>query len=449
MDQIKTKPLYQIISKKNNNFKRKIDTSVSVENNQMNRNQKNISKTPPKYFKNPFINEKDSHNIFEYNNRKKIIYFPKELIRRNEISVDKIKQKKYRCLPNLVNKTNILTLKKRNENLEEMRKGYALSPIPQIKDITKVVGLSADRISKKINKYANNNYIRNNNVYLYPNNNRIKTKEHKEIISDLSTNISSVSPDNSLKYKRINRNKNIETIRTPLNRQKKIDIIFNDKDEQYKNKINNNRIYYNTIQGNRNKDKIKENRINNNIMNQNYCNYYNIIKTEKEIRKDKIKLRNKINNNNEKYTPLKTRVKNDQLNQNGNQFNYSNYQQRNKNMNLSNDIYYLKKNNVLINNKDKYIQKIKKDACLTTKSNLNIYDIKYKFIGFCNRNNFKFNEYKEYKFIININNSDSFIFELENDLKNKKSNLSFFHNTGSEDITNKNILKFLNDINNL
>lgn len=234
-----------------------------------------------------------------------------------------------------------------------------------------------------------------------------------------------------------------------MNRQKKIDIIFNDKDEQYKSKINNNRIYYNTIQGNRNNDKIKENRINNNILNQNYYNYYNIIKKDKENRKDRIKLRNKINNNNEKYTPLKTRVKNDQLNQNGNQFNYSNYQQRNKNMNLSNDIYYLKKNNVLINNKDKYIQKIKKDACLTTKSNLNIYDIKYKFIGFCNRNNFKFNEYKEYKFIININNSDSFIFELENDLKNKKSNLSFFHNTGSEDITNKNILKFLNDINNL
>ena len=451
MDQIKTKPLYQIISKKNNNFKRKIDTSVSVENNQINRNQKNISKTPPKYFKNPFINEKDSHNIFEYNNRKKIIYFPKELIKRNEISVDKIKQKKYRYkyLPNLVNKTNILTLKKRNENIEEMRKGYALSPIPQIKDITKVAGLSADRISKKINKYVNNNYIRNNNAYLYSNNNRIKAKEYKEIISDLSTNISSVSPDNSLKYKRINRNKNIETIRTPLNRQKKIDIIFNDKDEQYKNKINNNRIYYNTIQGNRNKDKIKENRINNNIINQNYCNYYNIIKTEKEIRKDKIKLRNKINNNNEKYTPLKTRVKNDQLNQNGNQFNYSNYQQRNKNMNLSNDIYYHKKNNGIINNKDKFIQKSKKDACLTTKSNLNISDIKYKFIGFCNRNNFKFNEFKEYKFLININNSDSFIFEMEIDLKNKKCNLSFFHNTGSEDITNKNILKFLNDINNL
>jgi len=31
-----------------------------------------------------------------------------------------------------------------------------------------------------------------------------------------------------------------------------------------KTKINNNRVYYNTIQGNRNKDKIKENRINNN-----------------------------------------------------------------------------------------------------------------------------------------------------------------------------------------
>ena len=446
MDQIKTKPLYQIISKKNNNFKRKIDTSVSVENNQMNRNQKNISKTPPKYFKNPFIYEKDSNNIFEYNNRKKVIYFPKDLIKRNEISADRIKQKKYRYkyLPNPVSKHNILTLKKRNEKLEETRKGYALSPIPQNKDIKKVPGLSADRISKKINKYLNNNYIRNNNEYLYSNDNRIKTKEHKEIISDLSTNISSVSPDNSLNYKRLNKNKNIET---PLNRQKKNDIIFNDKDEQYKIKINNNnRIYNNTIQGNRNKDEIKDIRINSKIINQNYYNYYNINKTEKENRKDKIKLRNKINNNNEKYTPLKTRVKNDQLNQNGNQFNYSNYQQRNKNMNLINDIYSHKKNNVLIN---KYIQKSKKDACLTKKSNLNICDIKYKFIGFCNRNNFKFNEYKEYNFLININNNDSFIFEMENDLKNKKSYLSFFHNTGSEDITNKNILKFLNDINNL
>ena len=446
MDQIKTKPLYQIISnKKNNNFKRKIDTSVSVENNQINRNQKNTSKNP-KLFKNPFIYEKDSNNIFEYNNRKKIIYFPKELIKRNEISADKIKQKKYRYkyLPNHIIKHNILTLKKRDEKLEEIRKRYALSPISQIKDLTKITGLSADRISKNINKHTNNNCIRNNNVYLYPNNNRIKTKEHKEIISDLSTNISSVSPDTSLNYKRLNRNRNIETSRTPVNKQKKIDMIFNDKDEQYKSKINNNREYYNTIQGNRSKDKVKENRINNTI-NQNYGNYhlYNVVKTEKDTRKDKIKFRNKINNNNEKYTPLKTRVKNDQLNQNGNQFNYSNYQQRNKNMTLSNDIFYHKKN------KDNYIQKSKKDPCLTTKSNLNIYDIKYKFIGFCNRNNYKFNEYKEYKFLININNSDSFIFEVEIDLKNKKTNLTFFHNTGSEDITNKNILKFLNDINNL
>ena len=447
MDQIKTKPLYQIISnKKNNNFKRKIDTSVSVENNQINRNQKNTSKNP-KLFKNPFIYEKDSNNIFEYNNRKKIIYFPKELIKRNEISADKIKQKKYRYkyLPNSIIKHNILTLKKRDEKLEEIRKRYALSPISQIKDLTKITGLSADRISKNINKHTNNNYIRNNNVYLYPNNNRIKTKEHKEIISDLSTNISSVSPDTSLNYKRLNRNRNIETSRTPVNKQKKIDMIFNDKDEQYKSKINNNREYYNTIQGNRSKDKVKENRINNSIINQNYGNYhlYNVFKTEKDTRKDKIKFRNKINNNNEKYTPLKTRVKNDQLSQNGNQFNYSNYQQRNKNMTLSNDIFYHKKN------KDNYIQKSKKDPCLTTKSNLNIYDIKYKFIGFCNRNNYKFNEYKEYKFLININNSDSFIFEVEIDLKNKKTNLTFFHNTGSEDITNKNILKFLNDINNL
>ena len=437
-DQIKTKPLYQIISKKNNNFKRKIDTSVSVENNQMNKNQKNISKTPPKYYKNPFIYEKDSNNIFEYNNRKKIIYFPKELIKKNDISVDKIKQKKYRY-PNVI---------KVNKKLEEIRNGYRLSPIPQIKDIAKVTGLSADRvirIDKKIN------YIRNNNGYLYSNDNKIKTKEHKEIISDLSTNICSVSPDNSLNYKRINynRNKNTETSRTPLNRKRKIEIILNDKIEQYKNKNNNNRIYYNTIQGIKNK--IKENRINNNTINQNYCNYhlYNNIKTEREYRKDRVKLRTKINNNNEKYTPLKTRVKNNQLNQIEDKFNYSNYQQKNKNMNLSNDIYYHKKNNIIIDNKDKIIQRTQKDAILITKSNLNINDIKYKLIGFCNRNNFKFNEYKEYKFLININNSDSFIFELEIDLKTKKTNLSFFLNTGSEDINNKNILKFLNDINNL
>ena len=437
-DQIKTKPLYQIISKKNNNFKRKIDTSVSVENNQMNKNQKNISKTPPKYYKNPFIYEKDSNNIFEYNNRKKIIYFPKELIKKNDISVDKIKQKKYRY-PNVI---------KVNKKLEEIRNGYRLSPIPQIKDIAKVTGLSADRvirIDKKIN------YIRNNNGYLYSNDNKIKTKEHKEIISDLSTNICSVSPDNSLNYKRINynRNKNTETSRTPLNRKRKIEIILNDKIEQYKNKNNNNRIYYNTIQGIKNK--IKENRINNNTINQNYCNYhlYNNIKTEREYRKDRVKLRTKINNNNEKYTPLKTRVKNNQLNQIEDKFNYSNYQQKNKNMNLSNDIYYHKKNNIIIDNKNKIIQRTQKDAILITKSNLNINDIKYKLIGFCNRNNFKFNEYKEYKFLININNSDSFIFELEIDLKTKKTNLSFFLNTGSEDINNKNILKFLNDINNL
>jgi len=80
--------------------------------------------------------------------------------------------------------------------------------------------LSADRISKKINKYKNYNYIRNSNGYLYSNDNRIKTKEQKEIISDLNTNISSVSLDNSLNYKRLNKN-----IETPLNRPKKLNYI--------------------------------------------------------------------------------------------------------------------------------------------------------------------------------------------------------------------------------
>ena len=450
------KPIYHIILSKNNNFKRKIDTSVSIDKQHNRRiNQKIISKTPIKINVNPFAYEKDSINIYEYNNnRKKIFYIPKDRLinKKNEISVDRIKNKKNRYNPNI-----ILGLK--NLKIEQKRNGYALTPpISQIKNIKN--GLSSERVDKKIIKYERGCIKTTGNIYRkYYNNDSSKRnrKEHKEIISDLSTNISLDNSLNNINYKRIKNNE----IKTIVNGRK--NNIINKIDQNRKSPNNYINKNYNTIQINKVYKNILKinNRSNNNTINANInfntcnCNLYNnnnnIIKNEKNIKKvnnDKAKLRNTINNNNEIYTPLKKRVKNNPLNQ---MEDISYYQQKSRIINLKNDIYNYKNNNSLSNkntlNNRMINQQSRKEPYIINNTNLNIKEIKYKLIGFCNKNNFDYNEFNEFKYLILINNSDSFILEIGYNSTTNKSKIFFYHNSGSEGITKKNMAEFFYDIN--
>ena len=156
---LKMNPLLnKIISQKNNknNFKKIIDTSISVDRKKIkikNNNQKKpLSKTPPKFIINPFIYEADA---YKYNHkRKKIIYFPYHLFHSRGKSDDKKNNNlKYRYLLNPLN----ININNRNKNR------YMLTPINQNKYI-KNSGLSTERPSKykglknngRVNKYLHN-----------------------------------------------------------------------------------------------------------------------------------------------------------------------------------------------------------------------------------------------------------------------------------------------------
>ena len=198
---IKMDPLFQklLFSKKNkNNFRKKIDTSVSLVKKYAKKHKKikMKSNSPPKYIKyiiNPFSNEKD---IFKYNiERNKMIYLRKYLIfKKKGFSVDKVKQQKTKNIQNPLIKNYFGALKDLDKKLNKMRKGYALTPITKIKNgNTKIFGLSADKITKnlpklkKINVSANKQKKSNNNK-------KLKTNVHRPIISEVSIISSSFSP---------------------------------------------------------------------------------------------------------------------------------------------------------------------------------------------------------------------------------------------------------------
>ncbi len=313
------------------NFKKHIDTSVSVEKRQINKRKKIkiISKTPPKYsFKymtNPFTYEHDT-----YKNEiksKKIIYFPNHLInKRDALSEDKIKQnkiikKKHNPIvikytgqkPQIQIQIQKPPIQNMNIKIEKPRNTYTLSPISKIKDIIKN-GLSADKANNKINRLKKHN-IQNkylyfstktdNNINMNVNmNQKTPMGRHKNINSELSTKISLLTPNktpnkndkkNNIKKivnKKIiitsyNNYKNKEIVKTPLNNRKKNIFYSNKDDEQFKKNIyfkniNNitsiNTNNYNTIQTNKIRNymiKDNNNHMNNNTVNANiiYNNY--------------------------------------------------------------------------------------------------------------------------------------------------------------------------------
>ena len=131
-------PLYQklLTNKKNkNNFRKKIDTSVSVVKNGIKKRKKIKMKstTPPKYERysiNPFSNESNNYKNLVHN---KIIYFRKYLLNTKKgLSADKIKPKKSKDIKTGLNDKYFGGLKNLEIKLEKMR-NVSLKKVIQMK----------------------------------------------------------------------------------------------------------------------------------------------------------------------------------------------------------------------------------------------------------------------------------------------------------------------------
>ena len=470
-DSIKMNPLYQKLlanQKRINDFKRQIDTSVSIDKKPLKRKKraeiKSTTPTPPKYLPNPFTIKQE---IYKYNNinKGKIFYIPKYLIKgKNDISRDKIKSRK------LENLKYINKIKKMNFNIENVRKGYGLSPIPQLENNIKC-RLSADRASNKINRLRNKNHkkkdIKNKENIQSNNIKKINQNVHKQINSELNSESSLFSIDRTpnINYRKIAmktvikknyliNDKNRQNIRTPILKRNK-DLIYLNKEEHYKNLpsdiIRNN---YNTIQSDKignylikdnNHNKINNNTLNTNIIYNNYIyhgnnNISNPINTENNIRNlsnnKKIKFKKLIINRNEKFIPLSSRVKPiNKIN------DISNYPRKINTINETEANYSNKKKDLLLNP-----ETYNKNYFLMTNTNVSLEQIKKNIKDFCKENNYSYQNFDDIQYTIIINNINSFNIEINNVSENKI--IKIFHNAGSSKITKENINKFFTKLSN-
>ena len=465
-DPNKINPIYQklLSNKKNeNNIKKKIDTSVSVEKKKIKKNKKIKIKTntPFKYIgrnRNPFTYKLDNLKYDNKTFKKKIIYYPKYLLtKRIDISADKINKKNNRNNKNIINPTNIQyigVLKDKNlKKLEEIRRGYELTPI-KIQCITE---RSADKANKNLNQLKKNQKKNDNKLYknIY-NIKQLNRKEHKPLISDFSINstISStittpINIPNKINYRKIdvkninndkkNNNKiykTIDTARTPIIRRR------NNKEELYKklpyyNTINNN--YNTTIQTNKMKNYlIKDNNsqinntLNTNIIYNNFIYHENNninnngIKNERNKNINKINLKKKIKNENSKYIPISQREKKQLIKD-----DILNIHEKSKIINEN--YHFLTKNNILI------LKNPNINVFLSTNINSTTEQIKKNLEGFCKKYKYKCFNYNDSKYRININDSNSFILEINSDNIKKNKIINLYQNKGSNEIIKKNI----------
>ena len=473
-DLIKMNPLYQkLLSNKKNlfNFKRQIDTSVSVVKKIVKRRKKKKQKSssPPKYVRyiiNPFANEKD---IIKSNiERNKMIYLRKYLIlKKKGLSVDKVKGQKKKKMPKPLFKNYFGGLKNLDIKLKEIRKGYALTPISKIKNInTKIFGLSADKITQNLPKLKKLNV--NTNKKNITNIKKININQHKPIISEISTFASSFSPENisninskkiKIKINNIKNNliehKTVQYARTPINIRRKNNMFYNNKLEQnkkipYINIINNNKNY-NTIQTDEynnclvsDNNQMTNNTMHTNIIYNNYILQENHNKKNNE-NKDKINLKKKINIQNNKYIPLTSRTK---------PLNFMDINSKNKKMktiNITNENLHSNGNNILLktdrNNNNLYIvKKPEINNFLITNINLNVEQIKNILRGYCKKNKYKcyYNNDKS-RYTICIDNINSFYFEINNETRNNNI-INLYHNKGSDEITKQNMNKLWSEM---
>ena len=305
---LKIKLLYSriLFPKNKNNFVKNIDTSISVDKNRIKKyHKKAVSITPSKRPINPFIYDNNLHK-YDNSKRKKVIYFPNYLLKKNRgKSDDKTnKNTKFRYT-----KTPVL-----NIYLDKYKNRYILSPINPLKYV-KYNALSMDKPNKMKIKNKKNNINIKTNLYAM----KYKDDQYKNHNSILNTDINiynnekrQKSPcfrnitvlDNN-KYNNLSKKSTIE---------KKNEISINAYNPRKRNnyicyKYNN----YNTIQTNPNNSNNNPICINNTNIVYNYQinngsnrNNRNIKEVNKEIKNDKktiLKLNKNIYNN--KYIPLK------------------------------------------------------------------------------------------------------------------------------------------------
>ena len=301
----------KIISQKNNknNFKKKIDTSISVDTKKpkiKNNVKKPLSKTPPKYLINPFIYETDT---YKYNyKRKKIMYFPYLIYHYRGKSDDKInKTIKYKYLHNPIN----LNINSQNKNR------YMLTPINYNKYIRNN-GLSTERPN-----YMKYKGIKNNvrfNRYMLSTESNIKKNEKKYLIrKNILNNLNNINKNinfyNSKKREKspcLNKNSILDNnvynniiAKKISNEIKRENIIDTPKPI---NKNNYICYKYNTIQTTPNKSKNSI-YINTNIICNCHINNGNNKNNKNNIGKEKEKNKIKRILHYEKYTPLNLRNK--------------------------------------------------------------------------------------------------------------------------------------------
>ena len=445
-DSIKMNPIYKKLLVIKNNFKKKIDTSVSVVKNNVKKRKKIKMKstTPPKfnrYILNPFFDGKNGYKNIE---QSKLIYIRKNFLNgKKGLSVDRINPKKSKNIKSHLNQKYFGELKNLDMKLKKMRNRYVLTPIKNTKDITKI-DLSADRAPNKLLKLKKNNVIKkkiNNNIRI------INKKENKTIISELSTHSSLFSRDNNkiinsktIKAKSNDKNSNkinnktIEIIKTPIKQRRKNIISYNDnvRTDQYKKipycniyRINNKN--YNTIETNQTKYiLIKENNINNNYTQNKTINtkkIFNNIKIKPiKTNKNKLKIRNKIYIINKNYIPLTQRDKK--------LLNKTDIPSFHKQLQKSNNI---DGNTYCIDNNKLIMKKGEINDFLIGNVNISSKEIKNKMEKFCKKFNYKYFYCNRGKYIIYIDNKNSFILEILGEIENKII-IKLYDNTGSNDI---------------
>ena len=313
---LRTKLLYNkiLFGKNTNNFKKNIDTSISVDRKKIVKyNKKRESITPSKKKKNPFVYENES---YQYNNskRKKILYFPNHLLQKSRgKSEDKInKNIKYKYI-----KTLLL-----NTFLEKNKNRYSLTPI-NLKIYNKYNALSMDKPNKMKNKFKKNDMRINN--YLLTIENKNKNSKHLilnhniNIHNNTNNNINNTNRQKSPCFRNIKvLNDNIyknNLTKKNTNDNKKTRIINSHNINNINNNINYKYNNFKTIQLNPSNNSKSNNSININtniIYNCQINNEYNRdVINKKEINKNTNKIKH-INKNllNEAYLPLNKRNKN-------------------------------------------------------------------------------------------------------------------------------------------
>ena len=372
-----------------------------------------------------------------------------------------------------LNTTTSNGLKRIQFRIDQIMNTTGLSPREKNKYTTKI-GINNDVEFKnnliKSNESSSKNKsiirVRKRNIVKKDNNN---IKKYPDITSDQSTNITNLTltsfnnASNNITYKTIDVNPKIPIkkenteINNLLYSRLKRSMIGRRHNRIKSNTINrivipdnliemnlnpengtdNHRLY--TINTNRINDEKKTNIIYNNYLShrRNNCTFIKSNNEDKFMRttfdERIVKIKNKIN---EKYTPISLKFINTLNLKDDN----PKYIKTEFNQNKS-------KTKVSIRNKykSKHKQNVEIKNFLIVNNNSKIQQIKTKLISFCNKNKYRYNNYKGSKYTVFIDNLNSFILEIYSENNNTKFKL--YHNTGSESITKKNMDKLLIEIN--